>query len=190
MAPGTTVGPVVTREAQVAAARARSRRAVAAGGTAYALGTVPDAEVVAGGWFVRPTLVAGLDDGDPLVAEEQFGPVVPVLAYDSEDEVVARANAGELGLGASVWSADEEHAFDVARRLDAGFTFINTHNRTGMALRAPFGGVKRSGWGREYGTEGLLEYVQTCAINAPAAFRPGAASVDPTGAGPSSYPAG
>ena len=98
---------------------------------------------------------------DRIVAEEQFGPTVPLLAYDTVDEAVARANAGDLGLAASVWSADEDRAFAVAARLEAGFTFVNTHNRTGMALRAPFGGVKRSGWGREYGDEGLVEHTQT-----------------------------
>ncbi len=185
MVAGTTVGPVITREAQqrllglLADCESRGARLVP-------LGTVPDAAVVEGGWFVRPTLVLGLDDSSPLVRDEQFGPLVPLLTYDDIDEVVMRANAGDLGLGASVWSSDEEQAFAVARRLDAGFTFVNTHNRTGMSLRAPFGGVKRSGYGREYGEEGLLEYVQTCAINAPASFRPGADPVD--GAGPGAYP--
>ena len=89
------------------------------------------------------------------MCDEQFGPVVPVTAFDTDDEAIERANEGELGLGASVWSADEARAFDVAARLEAGFTFVNTHNRTGMAPRAPFGGVKKSGFGREYGDEGL-----------------------------------
>ena len=135
------------------------------------------------GYFLRPTLVLGAADDDALVAEEQFGPAVPVLAYDSLDEAVARANAGDLGLAASVWSADEERAFAVAARLEAGFTFVNTHNRTGMSLRAPFGGVKRSGWGREYGDEGVLEHTQPCVVHAPGAFRAGGA-----GLGASAYP--
>ena len=108
-----------------------------------------------------------------VVGEEQFGPTVPLLRYTDVEDVLARANAGELGLGASVWSADEERAVDFARRFEAGFVFVNTHNRTGLTLRAPFGGVKRSGYGREYGEEGLQEYAQTCVIHAPAAFRPG-----------------
>lgn len=169
---GTTVGPVISAGA---ADRLRGLVADSArrGGTLTELGAVRiDVER---GYFVRPALVTDVDDGAPVVAEEQFGPVVPLLGYDDEDEAVARANAGDLGLGASVWSADEDRAFAFARRFDAGFTFVNTHNRTGMALRAPFGGVKRSGHGREYGAEGLLEYVQTCAIHAPAAFRAGGA---------------
>jgi acyl-CoA reductase-like NAD-dependent aldehyde dehydrogenase len=84
-----------------------------------------------------------------------------------------------------VWSADEEHAFDVAARIEAGFVFVNTHGRTGMSLRAPFGGVKRSGFGREYGDEGLREYAQTCVTHAPAAFRAGGG-----GSGAAAYPGG
>jgi acyl-CoA reductase-like NAD-dependent aldehyde dehydrogenase len=180
--PGVTMGPVVS-EASAARLEALVVDAVEAGGTAIEIGTVdPDTDLAAG-HFVRPRLVTGLDDAHPLVAAEQFGPVLPVLAYDLVDDAVARANSGELGLGGSVWSADEDRAFEVAARLDAGFTFINTHNRTGMALHAPFGGVKRSGWGREYGDHGLLEYVQDCVIHAPAAFRAGG-----SGLGASSYP--
>ncbi|MDX6744371.1 aldehyde dehydrogenase family protein [Actinocorallia sp. A-T 12471] len=173
--PETTVGPVIS------AAAASRLRALAALGSPVPLGRV--AVDVARGHYVRPTLLTGLDDASPVVAEEQFGPVVPVLTYRDEEDVLARANAGELGLGASVWSADEERAFAFARRFEAGFTFVNTHGRTGMALRAPFGGVKRSGFGREYGDEGIAEYTQTCAIHLPAAFRAGGA-----GMGAAAYP--
>jgi acyl-CoA reductase-like NAD-dependent aldehyde dehydrogenase len=173
---GVTMGPVVTRDA---ADRVRS---LLGEGTAHHLGTVRE---LGDGYFVEPVLVTGLEDAHPLVATEQFGPAVPLLVFDEVDEVVARANAGELGLGASVWSADEQRAFAVGARLEAGFVFVNTHNRTGMSLRAPFGGVKGSGYGREYGDEGLLAYAQTCVTHAPAAFRAGGA-----GAGASTYPTG
>ncbi|WP_329092369.1 aldehyde dehydrogenase family protein [Actinomadura citrea] len=177
---GTTVGPVVSAEA---AGRVRGLVAdsVRRGGAVTELGSVQTD--MDDGYFVRPALVTDVDDDAPVVAGEQFGPVVPLLGYDDEDEALARANAGDLGLAASVWSADEDRAFAFARRFDAGFTFVNTHNRTGMALRAPFGGVKRSGHGREYGAEGLLEYTQTCAIHAPAAFRAGGG-----GMGAGAYP--
>lgn len=174
LTPGVTMGPVVT-----AASAARVMQLVedarSAGAEVVEIGTVVGD--LTRGHFVRPTLVLGAADDDPVVATEQFGPTLPVLTYDSVDEAVARANAGDLGLCASVWSSDERRAFEVAARLDAGFTFVNTHNRTGMALRAPFGGVKRSGWGREYGDEGLLEYVQPCVVHAPAVFRAGAAGL-------------
>ncbi|MEU4162361.1 aldehyde dehydrogenase family protein [Actinoplanes sp. NPDC026670] len=188
LADGVTMGPVISAAAQRAAITLRGGPALPAlsgGGTVHDLGRFDgDPET---GYFVRPALVAGPDPASPLVAAEQFAPIVPVLGYTSEEQVLAAANAGELGLGASVWSADEERAFAFARRFEAGFTFVNTHNRTGMSLRAPFGGVKRSGWGREYAGEGLAEYVQTCVIHAPAAFRPGAG---PVSGGPSAYPAG
>jgi acyl-CoA reductase-like NAD-dependent aldehyde dehydrogenase len=161
---GVTMGPVVTAEA------ADRVRGLLGEGTTHALGSLRE---LGDGWFVPPVLVTGLDDAHPLVATEQFGPAVPLLVFDDEDEVVARANAGELGLGASVWSADEERAFALGQRLEAGFVFVNTHNRTGLSLRAPFGGVKGSGYGREYGDEGLLAYAQTCVTHLPAAFRAG-----------------
>ena len=103
--PGVTMGPVIDE-------RSRDRvdalvaAAVEAGGRVTPLGTV-DEQAFAQGWFVRPTLVEGLPDTHPLVCDEQFGPVVPVTAFDTDDEAVERADAGELGLGASVWSADE-----------------------------------------------------------------------------------
>ena len=180
--PGSTVGPVVTAESRNRVAGliddARAR-----GASVVELGTVLPGTDLDRGHYLRPVLVLGTDDDDPLVAAEQFGPAVPVLTYDSVEEAVARANTGDLGLGASVWSADEDRAFEVAKGLEAGFTFVNTHNRTGLAPHIPFGGVKRSGWGREYGDEGLLEYVQTCAIHAPGAFRAGG-----SGLGASAYP--
>lgn len=173
LVPGVSVGPVISAES-AARLRALADDGLRRGGRALPLGTLCPSTDRSAGHFVRPTALLGLDDRAAVVREEQFGPLVPVLAYDGEDEVIARAGAGDLGLGASVWSADEERAFAVARLLDAGFCFVNTHNRTGMSLRAPFGGVKRSGHGREYGAEGLLEYVQPCVTHAPAAFRQGA----------------
>ena len=179
---GVTIGPVVTA-ASASRVRGMVDAAVEHGAEAFVLGSVDAGTDLGRGHFLRPTLVLGASDQDALVADEQFGPALPVLAYDSLDEAVARANAGDLGLAASVWSADEERAFAVASRLDAGFTFVNTHNRTGMSLRAPFGGVKRSGWGREYGDEGVLEHTQPCVVHAPGAFRAGGA-----GLGASAYP--
>ncbi|GAA2609541.1 aldehyde dehydrogenase family protein [Paractinoplanes durhamensis] len=176
LADGVTMGPVISAAAQEAA---RSLRR----GTVHDLGLF-DADDKTG-YFVRPALVVAPQPDDPLVAAEQFAPVVPVLGYEDEGKLLAACNESELGLGASVWSADEERAVAFARRFQAGFCFVNTHNRTGMSLRAPFGGVKRSGWGREYAAEGLAEYVQTCVIHAPAAYRPGA---PPPAGGPSAYP--
>ncbi|MCO8269092.1 aldehyde dehydrogenase family protein [Actinoplanes sp. TRM 88003] len=166
--PASTMGPVISREHQKRIdALVQSGRD--AGGTVHDLGVYePSSD---DGYWVRPTLVLGLDDNHPLVADEQFGPTVPLLTYDSVDEAVARANSVEHGLASSVWSADEQRAVDVARRLDAGFSFINCHNRAGTSLRASFGGRRSSGHGREFGEAGVAEYVQTHSINSPAAIR-------------------
>ncbi|MFC9437074.1 aldehyde dehydrogenase family protein, partial [Nocardia sp. NPDC057030] len=174
----TTMGPVITRAAAervtglVTDARNRGARIVP-------LGSAPAGD----GYFLDPVLVLDAPDDADLVRVEQFGPAVPILTYREEAEVLARANDSELGLAASVWSADEDRAFAVAARIEAGFTFVNTHNRTGMSLHTPFGGTKNSGFGREYAEEGLLEYVQTTATHAPGAFRAGGAGL-PAGAYP------
>jgi len=182
LAEGVTIGPVVTADS-AARVRALVESACERGAEAFVLGTVDAGADLSRGHYLRPTLVLGVSADDPLVTEEQFGPTVPVLAYDSLEEALEVANAGDLGLAASVWSADEERAFAVAARLEAGFTFVNTHNRTGMSLRAPFGGIKRSGWGREYGDEGVLEHTQPCVVHAPGPFRAGGA-----GLGAAAYP--
>lgn len=163
-----TMGPVVTRDAAERVSGLVSD-AAARGADIIALAKCPGGE----GYFVQPVIARNLPDDAALVRTEQFGPAVPLLTYRTEDEVLLRANDSELGLAASVWSADEDRAFAFAAHLEAGFIFVNTHNRTGMSLRAPFGGIKRSGFGREYAEEGLREYVQTTVAHAPAAFRTG-----------------
>lgn len=114
------------------------------------------------GYFLRPALALGLGADAPLVSEEQFGPALPVIAYDSLDDAVAQANGTEYGLSASVWSPDEERAIGVARKLQAGCTAINAHGN--VTLEAPFGGVKQSGIGRDLGTEGLLAFTEQQAV--------------------------
>ena len=116
------------------------------------------------GFFYPPTLIANVDNGMRVVDEEQFGPVLPVIKYTSLDEVIARANASEFGLGGSVWSSDIEAAKAVARRLECGSVWINKHGA--IQPNAPFGGVKQSGIGVEFGVEGLKEFttIQTLLV--------------------------
>lgn len=171
--PHTTMGPVVSRRDQQRLL-ALVESAVDAGGTVHQLGTfIPPSEV--NGYWVRPTIVTRLSDEHELITNEQFGPVVPVIGYTSVDDAVERANAVPHGLASSVWSTDEDRALSVARRLNAGFTFLNSHNRAGMSLRASFGGRGISGHGREFGAEGVMEYLQTHSINLPSAIRDGSA---------------
>jgi acyl-CoA reductase-like NAD-dependent aldehyde dehydrogenase len=172
---GVTMGPVIGRDALERLERLAesSRRA---GGTVIDIGSIDDGLNPNGHWM-RPKLVTGLDDAHQLVREEQFGPILPILAYDTVDEAIERANSVEHGLASSVWSTDIEHAHAVARKLRAGFTFINCANRAGVSLRAPMGGRGLSGHGREFGDLGLSEYVQNHSINYPSAAHPGSSMV-------------
>jgi acyl-CoA reductase-like NAD-dependent aldehyde dehydrogenase len=120
-----------------------------AGGTIVCGGAQPEGA----GNFYPLTLVTGLKDGDRLVDEEQFGPVLPIIAYRNIDDAVASANRLSVGLGASVWSQDTTLAQQVATRLDAGTVWINQHGA--IHPMVPFGGIKGSGHGVEFGIEGL-----------------------------------
>ena len=172
LAAGVTMGPVVSRDHQ-RRLQALIESAEQAGGTLHEVGRWQVPAEDADGYWVHPTLVTGLDDSHQLVSDEQFGPVVPVLVYDDEDEVIRRANAVDQSLASSVWSTDPQHAEAVARRLEVGFTFLNCANRAGTSLRAPFGGRGTSGHGREFGELGVGEYLQTHSINYPHAIRTG-----------------
>ena len=121
-------------------------------------------EVDGPGYFYKPTIVAGLSDGNRLVDEEQFGPILPVIKYSDVDEVVQRANNNENGLGGSVWSSDTAKAVEIAKQLECGTAWVNEHGA--IQPDAPFGGVKQSGIGVEFGRYGLEEYtsIQTLKV--------------------------
>jgi acyl-CoA reductase-like NAD-dependent aldehyde dehydrogenase len=108
------------------------------------------------GYFYPITLVADVEDGIPLVDEEQFGPALPIIRYSDIDEVIERANRNPAGLGGSVWSSDPEKAKHYALKLECGSVWINKHGA--IQPNAPFGGVKNSGIGVEFGAEGLKEF--------------------------------
>ncbi|WP_223585869.1 aldehyde dehydrogenase family protein [Microbacterium sp. OVT16B] len=133
-------------------ARDRGARIVTGGEPAPELGPL----------FYRPTIVADVDDDAAVVAEEQFGPVLPVIRYSDVDDAIRRANGTEQGLGASVWGADADAATAVAERLDAGTVWINQHG--GVDPSIPFGGTKASGYGLEFGVEGLKAMAATKVI--------------------------
>jgi phenylacetaldehyde dehydrogenase len=105
------------------------------------------------GYFYPTTLVADIDNNNPLVTEEQFGPALPIIRYNTIDEAVEKANGLDVGLGASVWSSNPAAARDVATRIQAGTVWINKHGA--VDPRIPFGGAKQSGYGLEFGVEGL-----------------------------------
>jgi acyl-CoA reductase-like NAD-dependent aldehyde dehydrogenase len=108
------------------------------------------------GYFFPPTIILDQTDGDRIVDEEQFGPVLPLIKYEDLTEVIARANNSESGLGGSVWSSDIDKATIVAKQMECGSVWINEHGA--IQPDAPFGGVKQSGFGVEFGSYGLHEY--------------------------------
>lgn len=105
------------------------------------------------GYFYPATLLADIDNDNPLVAEEQFGPALPIIRYSTIDEAIAMANGVDVGLGGSVWSADVNKAREVAARMETGTVWINSHG--GVHPMIPFGGSKQSGYGLEFGVDGL-----------------------------------
>ncbi len=121
------------------------------GGGRVLIGGDPEAEQA--GYFYPTTLVADLPNDNPLVAQEQFGPALPIIKYSDLDEAIAMANGLDVGLGASVWSSDPGAAVEVAQRIEAGTVWINKHGA--VDPRVPFGGIKSSGYGLEFGVEGL-----------------------------------
>jgi acyl-CoA reductase-like NAD-dependent aldehyde dehydrogenase len=116
-----------------------------------------------GGFFVAPTVVTGLAEHDRLVAEEQFGPVFPVLPFRDVEDALARANDTRFGLSGSVWSRDTTRAAAIAARLEVGTAWVNQHRIT--AADVPFGGAKESGLGRTYSRMGLEAYLEPQVIS-------------------------
>jgi acyl-CoA reductase-like NAD-dependent aldehyde dehydrogenase len=110
------------------------------------------------GYFLRPTILSQVRDGQRIVDEEQFGPILPVIEYSDVDAVIETINASPYALGASVWGADPTVLNALAQRVDTGSVWINKHFP--VAPNVPFGGARQSGFGSELGAEGLLEFTQ------------------------------
>ena len=154
--PATAIGPLVARRQQERVANY------------IALGTEEGARVAAGGpgrpdglsrgWFVRPTVFADVDNTMRIAQEEIFGPVVSVIPYDDDADAVRIANQSSYGLSGTVWTGDSQRGIDVARRIRTGSIGIN---RFAVDVRAPFGGFKSSGIGREMGAAAIPSFVET-----------------------------
>jgi acyl-CoA reductase-like NAD-dependent aldehyde dehydrogenase len=114
------------------------------------------------GWFLRPTVLAAVDNRSKIAQEVIFGPVVCVIPFGDDAEAVAMANDSPYGLHGAVYSAGDDRALDVARAVHTGTISVN-----GFLLNSeqPFGGVKASGIGRKYGPEGLREFMETKTVN-------------------------
>ncbi len=155
MDPATDIGPMVAKRQQE-----RVRDYIRIGqseGARVVAGGEGMPEGVDKGWYVRPTLFAGVDNSMRIAQEEIFGPVLSVIAYDDVEDAVRIANDSEYGLAGTVWTGDRDAGLDVARRVRAGTYGVNTYT---MDFAAPFGGFKASGIGREFGPEGLAQYTE------------------------------
>lgn len=109
------------------------------------------------GYFIPVTIIDNPPDDSRIMREEQFGPVLPIVRFESVDDVVARANDSDFGLAGSVWSGDEAQAVQIAKRMATGTVYVNQAQY--ISPFAPFGGHKQSGLGVEGGVDGLLEYM-------------------------------
>jgi acyl-CoA reductase-like NAD-dependent aldehyde dehydrogenase len=117
-------------------------------------------------YFYPVTFVTDIADGTRLVDEEQFGPVLPIMRFTDVNDAVRRANGLQFGLDASVWGTDKGETSRVAAQLEAGTVYVNKHAE--IAPHVPFGGIKCSGIGVEFGEEGLAAYTSIKIINAAA----------------------
>ncbi|SRR5581483_6238233 len=161
--PATEVGPLVAERQQE-----RVEKYIAVGqeeGAKVVVGGNGRPSGLEKGWYVQPTVFAGVDNSMRIAQEEIFGPVLAVIPYDDVDDAVRIANDSEYGLAGSVWTADVDQGLDIARRVRTGTYGINQYT---MDFIAPFGGFKGSGIGREFGREGLEHYVELKSIVPPA----------------------
>jgi acyl-CoA reductase-like NAD-dependent aldehyde dehydrogenase len=154
---GTTIGPIQNKAQfeKVKAFLETARR----DGTIIAGGEVLERD----GYFLRPTVVRDVSDSHTIVDEEQFGPILPVIPFDDVEDVIARANRSDYGLGGSVWSKDVARAAQIAGRIESGQVWVNQHVAIGPHI--PMAGFKASGLGVEQSVEGLAEYAQIQVIN-------------------------
>ncbi|ENH95562.1 succinate-semialdehyde dehydrogenase (NADP+) [Gracilibacillus halophilus YIM-C55.5] len=160
-----TIGPVNNKN-QIEHVQSLIDDAKEKGAEVIKLGEILDSDLFEEGYYMQPSVVLGASQDDPIVQKEQFGPTVPILPFEDDEHALQLANDSIYGLTSSVWG-EETHALEIAKRIQAGTTMINTAAVQGLDVRFPFGGVKQSGIGREYGKEGLLAYTETHVINLP-----------------------
>ncbi len=159
--PNTQLGPLVS-DAQLERVTGYLASGKAEGARALAGGSRITEGELAHGYFVAPTIFAGVDDSMAIAREEIFGPVISAMPFDSVDEVIRRGNDTPYGLGAGVWTRDIGNAQRVSQGLRTGTVWVNCYQAMDAAV--PFGGYKMSGYGRESGAEHMEEFLQTKAV--------------------------
>lgn len=159
--PATEMGPVAL-ESQLARILDYIEIGGEEGARLVTGGTRPTGEQVSDGFFVSPTIFADVDNNMRIAREEIFGPVLAVLRFTDEEDLLRQANDSDFGLAAGIWTNDIRRAHRVAHRLHTGTVWINSYRAVSYA--APFGGVKQSGIGRENGADAIDEYLETKTI--------------------------
>jgi aminomuconate-semialdehyde/2-hydroxymuconate-6-semialdehyde dehydrogenase len=156
--PATGLGPLIS-ETHREKVLSYYRRAVEEGATVVTGGGIPSVpDQLAGGWWIEPTIWTGLPDSATVLREEIFGPCCHIAPFDSEEEVVARANDNPYGLASAVWTTNLSRAHRMGSVIEAGIVWINSWFL--RDLRTPFGGSKQSGIGREGGVHSLEFYTE------------------------------
>ena len=125
-------------------------------------GEIPQAGALASGAYYPATVISNVTNQSSICQEEVFGPVVAVLPFDDEQDLLSQANESAYGLASGIWTNDLKRAWRVAHKLQTGTIWINTYKQ--QSISTPFGGYKESGLGREKGTQGMRVYMQTKAI--------------------------
>ncbi len=154
----TDIGPVVSKK-QHDRVMSFIEKGKKEGATLRTGGKKPSSEECANGYYIEPTIFDHVDNTSTIAQEEIFGPVLSVIRYKTIEDAVRLANESSYGLAGGVWSKDAEKAMSVARKLRAGTVWINEWHL--LNERAPFGGYKQSGIGREFGLDGLKEYTES-----------------------------
>lgn len=151
----THMGPLVT-DSHRSKVEAMVGRALEAGAEAVTGARRPPSGELQDGYYFEPTVLTGAHHSWEVCQKEIFGPVLVVVPYDDEEDLIRLANDTEYGLACGIWTADYRRAWRLARRIDAGTAWINTYKQ--FSISTPFGGVKASGLGREKGRDGIRTY--------------------------------
>ncbi len=155
----TDIGTIISAQQLATVQRYVALGLQTPGATLHECSALPTQAPFNRGRFLRPAIFTGLDDSSPVVAEEIFGPVTAILAFDDYEEAIARANTSQYGLAATIWTRDLKLALDAVHRLQAGFVQVNQNVVVQSGLS--YGGIKQSGLGKEASLEAMLDHFTT-----------------------------